>query len=132
MSPPETAEQPQSLEQALRQHFRLVGADGELQSGILQAVERGHEPGVGDRFTRHGAVVEFDELLHLPGQLFLTQRLAAQREGALDHGPRAVADQMGEIGVSNRFDTGLRHDMVEARDEVGSGIDEGTVEIEDD
>jgi flavin-dependent dehydrogenase len=43
-----------------------------------------------------------------------------------------MADEMGEIGVSNRFDTCLRDRVVEAGDEVRGGVDESTVEIEDD
>jgi hypothetical protein len=58
--------------------------------------------------------------------------VAAQPEGALDHRTRAVADEMREIRVSDRRKAVDSDRVVEARDEIGCGIDERAVEVEDD
>ena len=60
------------------------------------------------------------------------ERMTAQAAGAFDHDPRALADEMGEIVITDRFEAERRNRMVQAFDEIGMGIEKRSVEIEDD
>ena len=62
----------------------------------------------------------------------ITLLAARQRKPALDHAPRAVADQGAGDVVGDRGHALAAEDDVEGVDEVGGGVDERAVEIEDD
>jgi hypothetical protein len=76
-------------------------------------------------------MVEIDEFLHLPVEIVGAQRLAAQREGALDHRLGAVSDEMGEVVIGNGRKACLGNGVIEACDEIRCGIDQGSIKIKD-
>jgi hypothetical protein len=73
-----------------------------------------------------------DETVEHRLDVALVERRIAQLESPFDHRARAVADEMGEIGIAHRRELAGGNRIIEAVDKVGGGIDQGSVEIEND
>src|SRR6185312_13520532 len=60
------------------------------------------------------------------------QRRAGGLKAALDHPPRAAADERARLAERQRRQAFLRQQHVERADQVGRGVDQGAVEVEGD
>ena len=123
--------QAELVEQALRQPFQLVGANGksialrpEVIEGGLQPLERPR--GVGDV----GGVI-VDEIAEQAVDVADAHRTAFQFQAALDQLAGAGADHVARgFQGDGRQAFAVEH-VIERGDQVGRGVDQRAVEIED-
>ena len=127
----EVAGHVERIEQQPRHALHLVGAHGELDAGGLKLVEQRQQP-----FERPAAdgdvapvVVEIarEQRLVLGGGHALGRR----PHGALDHVPRAVADERAQRPLVDARQPQVIEHVVGRRDEVRRRVDKGAVEVED-
>ena len=135
VSAPQIAEnrpaQPKFVEQPLRQPFQLVGAHCEAIALRREVIEGGFQPlerprGVGDV---GGVIVD-----EIPGQavdVADTHRAAFEFEAALDQFAGAGADHVARRMQRYRRQAFTVEHVIECGDQVGRGVDQGAVEIED-
>ena len=120
------------IEQQQRLPFELVGADGKAVAARAQRVERVDQAGKRQRQVGDVLGVMRDEVGEYFIELFRRHRAAFRRDAALDHGHGAAADQVARGRIRDRRNPfALEHD-IEGGDQIGRGIDQGAVEIEND
>ena len=73
-----------------------------------------------------------DEILQQTVDFRGGQGAALRGQTALDHHPRAAADHVAGGLVGDRRQAFPGQDGVEGSDQIGRGVDEGAVEVEDD
>ena len=61
----------------------------------------------------------------------MIERLPTQFEGATNHDARALADEVGEVGISDWFEVSSCDRMVEAGNEIRCGVDKSAIEVKD-
>ena len=122
----------QRLEEALRQPFELVGAYRQPITLPGQSVERRFE--VRERTRAVGNVLSIIRHERFVQTIDVGRRALAsiRRQRIFDHPPRSSADQRPGGFEGNDRQSLLREGVVERIDEVGGGIDQRAVEIEDD
>ena len=135
VSAPQIAEnrraQAELVEQPLRQPFQLVGAHREAIALRRELIEGGFQPlerprGVGDV----GGVI-VDEILRQAVDVADAHRAAFQLEPALDQLAGAGADHVARRFQRHRRQAFAVEHEIERGDQVGRGVDQRAVEIED-
>ena len=109
----------------------LVGADGELGARRLEAIERRHRPLEWTAADGEILPVIVEEALQQPLALLLRELGGIGTQGMLDHKARAVPDQRPESCSLNARQAETGEYVVGRGNEVGSGVDQRAVEIED-
>ncbi|MDW8444349.1 MAG: hypothetical protein RML45_08625 [Acetobacteraceae bacterium] len=124
----EVGAEPQGVEQVARRGLGLVGADGEGETRVGEAGKRGGHTGEG--FGVDGGVGGVVGEEGLEGGF--VEGVVARGEGLFDQGAGAVADPgddfaAGEGGKAQGFGHAVCGGV-----QVGRGVDEGSVEVEED
>ena len=118
-------------DQPPRQRHRLVGANGEAAAGGGQRIERRDHAGPRARSDRDIVGVEGEERCH-PGFDQFRRHRPRRRQPAFEQPPRTMADEVAHRVGRQRRAAQHAQRVVERRRQIGRGIDEGAVEIEDD
>ena len=128
----EIAAEIQSTEQAPRKPFQFVGANGEPESFAGEPLE--HALKVRERARAVGDMraVMVDEDPKHAIELGARHVSALGDESPLDHATRTAADHSPRSIVANRRQAFCGEDEIERRNQIGRGIDQRAVEIEDD
>ena len=124
--------EPQGLQEPPRQPLEFVGADRKAMAGLREAVE--------DRLEFGKRARAVGNMLAVVGNKRRIERIDVGSRGAaafkdqraLDHAPRATADQGSRLRVRHGRQRVARKGEVERLDEVGGRVDQRAVEVEDD
>ncbi len=127
----EARTQTERLEQKKRQPLRLVGADGENVAAGRKLVEHRDDIRIERGFVGDVEFVMGEERARELLEPFRRNRVAAQVQTAREHDPDPAADQLVHVADQDRFEIFERQRNVQAAHEVGGGVDERAVEIED-
>ena len=73
-----------------------------------------------------------DEAIEQGGDVLVWQWRIAQSKRTLDHHARALTDKMGQVIIGDGVEIADRDRVVQAFDEIGCRVDQGSVEVEDD
>ena len=119
------------VEQPLRQPFQLVGAHREAAALRRKLIEGGFQPLERPRGVRNVGGVIVNEIAHEAVDVFHAHRLAFQLEPALDQLAGAGADHVARRFQRHRRQAFPVEHVIERGDQVGRGVDEGAVEVED-
>jgi hypothetical protein len=122
----------QSIEQAARKPFQLVGANREPASFVGKPLESAFEVRKRARAVGNMRAVMVDEDPKHAIKLGARHVSALGDQGAFDHSARAAANHSPRIVVGNRRQAFAGEDDIERRNQIGRGIDQCAVEIEDD
>ena len=120
-------------EQAAGGFLSPVGADGERDAGLAQALDGGDDRGEGPDPLGLDLEVVGDELLDQAPERRVVgplRPLRLQRREQEALGARAGA--LAEVLEGDRRVAELRQSPVERRDEIGRGVEERPVEVEED
>ena len=122
----------QRVQEPDREPFELVGADRETMALAGQVLERRFKLWKRPRVVGDMRGVMFDERGEHPIELGFRTDPALGGERAFDHASCAAADHAPGGVVFDRRQALPRQNEVERRNEIGSGIDQRAVEIEND
>ena len=122
----------QCCQQPLGESLRLVRANRQPKTRIVKPGQGVDHPGVRLRAAGNVAAVMLQEQLEKPIVMGGIKAPAVRQECPLDHDSAAVPNVAAEAMMVGRWHAARFQAVVEAVEEIGSGVDQCSVEIEND
>ena len=135
VSAPQTAakrvREAERVEQTQRKPFELVGADREAESAAGERIERPLDSRKRPRMVGDMVSIMRNEVAHHSLDFHRRQRAPSRRKATFDQHACAAAHHVARRRVVDRRQALAGERSVQRSDEIGRGIDQRPVEIED-